>query len=76
MDERRHPSPCSTDELLHLTAEKRQRLIEKAAMLKRNLRRLAAELSAYEESIDELDRTERLLVRENMARLERNKFVH
>ena len=59
--------PCSTDELLHQTAEKRSRLIEKAALLKRHLRQLAAELSACEGCIDELDRTERLLIRENMA---------
>jgi hypothetical protein len=37
-EDRRHPSPYSIDELLHLTAEARSRLIEKTAMLKQSTR--------------------------------------
>jgi hypothetical protein len=72
MDDRRHHvvrelrrSSYSIDELLYLTAERRSRLIEKATILKRHLQQLAAELTACEGCIDELDRTERHLMREN-----------
>jgi prefoldin subunit 5 len=73
MDQPRHPSSYSTHELLQLTAARRQRLIERATIIKRQLRQLAAELTACEERIDELDRTEKHLLAENAARLNREK---
>ena len=73
MSQPRLPSSPSPEELLQLVAEKRSRLIERATILKRQLRQLAAELTACEESIDELDSTEKHLLAENAARFEREK---
>jgi hypothetical protein len=73
MDQRRLPPSDSSEEVLQLVAEKRSRLVERATILKRQLRQLAAELTACEESIDELDRTEKHLLAENAARLKREK---
>jgi hypothetical protein len=61
------------EEVLQLVAEKRSRLIERATILKRQLRQLAAELTACEEHIDELDLTEKHLLAENAARRKREK---
>ena len=71
MHDDRPPSSYSTDELLQLVAVRRSRLIERATILKRELRVLAARLTACEEAVDELDRTEKDLLAENVARLER-----
>ena len=71
MHDDRPPSSYSTDELLQLVAVRRSRLIERATILKRELRVLAAQLTTCEQSIDELDRTEKDLLAENVARLER-----
>jgi hypothetical protein len=71
MHDHRPPSSYSTDELLQLVAVRRSRLIERATILKRELRVLAAQLTACEQSVDELDRTERHLLAENVARLKR-----
>jgi predicted ribosome quality control (RQC) complex YloA/Tae2 family protein len=73
MDQRRLRNSHPTEEVLQLVAEKRSRLIERATILKRQLRQLAAELTACEESIDELDRTEKHLLAENAARLRSEK---
>jgi hypothetical protein len=70
-DQRRHASPYSTDELLQQVAHRRSRLLEDATFLKRELRVLASQLTACEEAIDELDRTERHLLAENVVRLKR-----
>ena len=71
MHDDRPPSSYSTDELLQLVAVRRSRLIERATILKRELRVLAAQLTTCEQSIDELDRTEKDLLAENVTRLER-----
>jgi hypothetical protein len=62
MHDHRPSSSHSTDELLQLVAVRRSRLVERATILKRELRVLAAQLTACEQSIDELDRTEKHLL--------------
>jgi hypothetical protein len=71
MHDHRPRSSYSTDELLQLVAVRRSRLIERATILKRELRMLAPRLTACEQSVDELDRTEKHLLAENVARLKR-----